>query len=331
MPSPLDLSPRWALLADDLSGACDSAVAFARAGFRTRFELGAPRPGAVAELTAFSTETRESTPQEAAVAVMDACRSIEAAGLNLIYKKIDSVLRGPVDAEIAATLAATNFHAAVVCPAFPSQGRQVRGGRLLVHGEERGPVPSGERIEARDALTDDDLDRLAAELLQRPEVLAVGSGGLAAAWARALGAAWGWKPLDARPPRSEKPVALWVGSEHPATLAQIERLEASATPHRLVRVDMRQARTDVTPLAAEMERRELGALVLCGGATARRLLAALGAEAIEVRGEACPGAPWGTIRAGIADGLTVVTKSGGFGGPETFVEIVEAIQHKSTP
>lgn len=310
----------WALLADDLSGACDSAVAFAKAGFRTRFELGEVDRGV--DLVALSTETRESDPEAAAETVRRACRAIEDSGLELIFKKIDSVLRGPVQAEIAATLAAGGCRAAVVCPAFPSQGRQVINGRLLVHGEDRGPLPTGEGFELRDARTDADLDRLAAELLNRSDALPVGSGGLAAAYARALGRLYRRPFAEAKPPRSEKPAAFWIGSEHPAAVEQMERLEASDLPHRLVRVDMRQPETDVSAI----ERKQVGALVLSGGATARRILAGLGARAIEVCGEAIPGAPWGTIVAGAADGLTVVTKSGGFGDPNAFVDIAQALR-----
>jgi len=311
----------WALLADDLSGACDSAVAFAKAGFRTRFELGEVDTIRIADLTAISTETREASPDIAEETVDFACSSILSDGLVLIFKKIDSVLRGPVEAEIKATLAATRFDTAVVCPAFPSQGRQVINGRLLVHGEDRGPLPTGEGFELRDARTDADLNRLAAELLNRSDALPVGSGGLAAAYARALGRLHLRPFAEAKPPRSEKPATFWIGSEHPAALEQMERLEASGLPHRLVRVDMRQPETDVSALDC----RQVGALVLCGGATARRILAGLGARAIEIHGEAIPGAPWGTIVAGAADGLTVVTKSGGFGDPNAFVDIAQAL------
>ncbi len=325
MEAPPETSLRWALLADDLSGACDSAVAFAKAGFRTRFELGDIASTRLADLTALSTETRESDPEAAASEVGKACRLIEAAGLRLIFKKIDSVLRGPVQAEITATLTGTGLGAAVVCPAFPSQGRQVRNGRLLVHGEDRGPLLAGEGFELRDALTDADLEKLAAELLERPGVLPVGSGGLASAYARALGRRLGRTLTDPRPPVAAQPAAFWIGSEHPTALEQMERLEASSLPHSLVRVDMWKDATNVSPLAAAIQGQQVGALVLSGGATARRILEGLGARAIEVRGEAIPGAPWGTIVAGAADGLTVVTKSGGFGGPNAFVDIAQAL------
>jgi uncharacterized protein YgbK (DUF1537 family) len=163
---------------------------------------------------------------------------------------------------------------------------------------------------------------LAAELLRRPTVLPVGSGGLAAAYAPALGKLHRRAAKAVGLPRSNRPAVFWIGSLHPAATVQMDRLEASGLPYRLVRVDMDRAQTDVSELVASIQRGELGALVLSGGATARRVLENLGAKAIEIRGESIPGAPWGTIVAGVADGSTVITKSGGFGDPDAFVRIV---------
>ncbi|MBI1358189.1 MAG: hypothetical protein GC160_27970 [Acidobacteria bacterium] len=320
--SALGDTPRWALLADDLSGACDSAVAFAKAGFQARFELDAGGAGADAELLALSTESRELAPDEAARAVGDACTRLRDAGVALVFKKIDSVLRGPVEAEIAAAVEAGGFEGAVVCPAFPSQGRVVRDGRLYVHGEPGPAAPAGELLEWRDAVTDADLDGLAQEILRRPRRLAVGSGGLAAAFARALGALHHRMAFDPPPPWSALPTGFWIGSEHPATLAQLEQLPEGSL---IERVDMHLAETDVRPLVGALAHHRIGALVLSGGATARRILDGLGAQAIEIRGEVIAGAPWGTIIGGLADGLTVVTKSGGFGDDRALVRILEIL------
>ena len=128
--------------------------------------------------------------------------------------------------------------------------------------------------------------------------------------------------FDPAPPPSTLPPAFWIGSEHPATLAQLERLPATAL---VARVDMHRPATAVSPLLAAIEQRRVGALALSGGATARRILAGLGAEAIAIGGEVIPGAPWGTIVGGPADGLTVVTKSGGFGDARALFRILEVL------
>jgi uncharacterized protein YgbK (DUF1537 family) len=54
----------------------------------------------------------------------------------LLFKKIDSTLRGHLGAELNALLAVPGlFSAAVVCPALPDQGRTLQCGVLHVHGE----------------------------------------------------------------------------------------------------------------------------------------------------------------------------------------------------
>ena len=51
------------------------------------------------------------------------------AGASLSFKKIDSLLRGHVAAEIGACLANADYERVIVAPAFPFQGRVTRAGR----------------------------------------------------------------------------------------------------------------------------------------------------------------------------------------------------------
>jgi D-threonate/D-erythronate kinase len=57
---------------------------------------------------------------------------------RVLFKKVDSTLRGQPAAEIAATLASLRSGSArvfaVLAPAFPATGRTTIGGRILVHG-----------------------------------------------------------------------------------------------------------------------------------------------------------------------------------------------------
>ena len=52
----------------------------------------------------------------------------------LVFKKLDSTLRGPVAAEVRAALEGSGRRAAVVAPAFPAGGRTTRGGVQHVDG-----------------------------------------------------------------------------------------------------------------------------------------------------------------------------------------------------
>jgi uncharacterized protein YgbK (DUF1537 family) len=63
---------------------------------------------------------------------------------------------------------------------------------------------------------------------------------------------------------------------------------------------------------------------LTGGETAYSVCRALGSAAIALAGELEPGVPVGVLLDGPYGGLTVVTKAGGFGDPETLQRLYEA-------
>ncbi len=320
------MKPHWAMLADDLTGACDAGVAFALAGVRTsvvwREDVAWPE---AADLLVVSTETRTAGPDEAHEKIQRICKRLERP---LIYKKIDSVLRGPVEAEIRAAMECGGFARAVVCPALPELGRTVRAGRAFLHGDPlETPLPAGEGIETPDAETADDLRRIATDLASEIGTsLAAGSAGLALELARALGGR-----LDARRvPRCEKPVAIIAGSHHAVTLAQVDYLRRTGTilettldgleladQDAFAAVVMREVdETAFAPLGRAIREGRIGGLIATGGATARVMLNGLGAAGIELCGEVERGVPWGTVREGQADGVRLVTKSGGFGSAD---------------
>ncbi len=128
---------RWAVIADDFTGAGDSGVHFALSGFRTALVLdGAGLEEAYRhhQTVSFSTESRFSPPEEAAAAVAKAVRACRAAGADLFFKKIDSTLRGNLGPEIRAMLDTGGFAAALLCTGMPKTGRTIIDGRLLVRG-----------------------------------------------------------------------------------------------------------------------------------------------------------------------------------------------------
>ena len=87
------------------------------------------------EMVIHNTDSRGSSTPEAAARVRRAVRALAAAQPTWIYKKIDSVLRGPVIAEVEAALAELGLKRALIVPANPSRGRVIRDGRYLV-GEQ---------------------------------------------------------------------------------------------------------------------------------------------------------------------------------------------------
>src|SRR5918993_1204266 len=123
-----------AIIADDLTGAADSGVQLARAGYRTAVVFQGSSLPAEDGLDAVSVDT-DSRPLPAGFAaerVVEAAHAVRDS--RVVYKKLDSTLRGPVAAEIAAALEATGREAAVVAPALPAAGRTTVGGVQMVHG-----------------------------------------------------------------------------------------------------------------------------------------------------------------------------------------------------
>lgn len=134
-----------AIIADDLTGACDTAVQFARAGYRSAVAFGGVVPAGFpeADVVAVDTDTRSLPPEQAYRKVLEAGSRLRATGL--LYKKLDSTLRGPVAAELAAALAATGLGQAILAPAFPATGRTTVDGVQLLHGRpvhETGLAPA---------------------------------------------------------------------------------------------------------------------------------------------------------------------------------------------
>jgi uncharacterized protein YgbK (DUF1537 family) len=121
--------------ADDLTGACDTGAGFAARGLDTLVLLpGAPAPATSPEVLVLDTESRRMAPAEARAATRAAVARLAGAGARLVYKKVDSTLRGPVAAEIQGALEGSGRAAVLLAPAFPAQGRAVVDGLVRIDG-----------------------------------------------------------------------------------------------------------------------------------------------------------------------------------------------------
>lgn len=127
------------IVADDLTGAADSAARAFDAGLPATIYLrpvpAAWPPGVVA----FSSDSRFLPPGEAAEQVRTLVAALRAPPATW-YKKIDSTLRGNIGAELDAMLGALarpdHPTVAVVCPAFPAQRRGLADGMLILSGQQ---------------------------------------------------------------------------------------------------------------------------------------------------------------------------------------------------
>jgi D-threonate/D-erythronate kinase len=130
---------RWLIIADDLTGAADSAIAFAKRRLPARVSWGEPRAEdrADALVLAFDADTRRLPAAAAARRHREILPRLFDARMH-VFKKIDSTLRGHPAEEIGALLDVLAAHIpelrVVFSPAFPAGGRVTRAGRVYVHG-----------------------------------------------------------------------------------------------------------------------------------------------------------------------------------------------------
>lgn len=124
------------IIADDLTGACDTGVQFARKGVRGVVNFG-PAPPPPSDVLVVSTHSRHLPAQEAAAQTKAVVRRIQTGDdqRRILYKKIDSTLRGNPAAEMAAVLDVIGETRVLIAPAFPAQGRTTVGGMQRVAGE----------------------------------------------------------------------------------------------------------------------------------------------------------------------------------------------------
>jgi uncharacterized protein YgbK (DUF1537 family) len=247
---------RIAIVADDLTGALDAAAPLRRQGFPATVAL-APRylPFSLeADIVAVTTESRYLTDSGPILASVVAALPREC----LLYKKIDSTLRGPIATEMRLLLAASGRRYALVTPTLPHQGRALIDGFLVIDGERtnihlptllassglptidvplavvRDPTAlqrvleraseSTTAVVAVDAVTDDDL-RAVGQAVARLHALPLlaGSAGLAAWLPRITGLTPSLRPSDDVAPL-DGPVLFAFGSAHPRTHAQLDEL-----------------------------------------------------------------------------------------------------------
>ncbi len=227
------------LVADDLTGALDSAASFAQPAAPVTVSW-APSPAMPGALSAYSTETRECSA-ESAVARASTAGDVarQRLGQPLLFKKLDSLLRGHPVLELVAFAERVGCDRIVLAPAHPSQGRVTRSGWQYVRNSggayERVPRDLAGELNAAgyatrgdhrasgkpsvrlaDAENDADLQVVVARERDRGgHILWCGSGGLAQVLA-------GTSYPGLAVPRSR--VLVVIGSDHPVARKQINAL-----------------------------------------------------------------------------------------------------------
>jgi len=352
-------SPLVAIIADDLTGALDASAPFAECGFSTCVAANPTFLKEVinsdAQVIAVNTCSRHSMPRQAADVVENVAQHLKAHPNAILFKKIDSRLKGHIAAELEAALDGLGIGKAVICPAIPDMGRFVAGGKVQGSGIPEdltivsvlGSVAGHCRIS--DAGTQADMDGIAKQVLaSHAPILAVGARGLAWAFARCL-ATQNPGAQSLRSPFSlPRPIFFGIGSRDPITLTQVTTLKSALAPMTVEAPDGKMGHPDslggigmamflmvegaamrspveaaqnfAEGFAEEVRRHCPRALVLSGGDTASAVLEELGVGVLRVAGEVLPGLP--LCHADLyGDEITLVTKSGGFGDPETLLRL----------
>ena len=240
------------VLADDLTSAGDGAGPFRALGISASIFLGTVEGDLRAGVSAVDVNTRS---RDAGTAVSETVRCIRRIkDADVLFKTVDSTLRGHVVAEIEAALAESGRTTAVIAPAFPAEGRTTQNGVQLLDGvpvsethfglDAANPAkesnlkklfPQANLIDATtswnhrvgkepiliaDAHSDADLDLLVGHPDSLAGVLWVGSPGLAAAIAKRCAASSPVVPVPATTPSTR--VLIVVGSLHPSSREQLD-------------------------------------------------------------------------------------------------------------
>lgn len=337
------------VLADDLTSAADGAGPFVMRGHGAWVGRGRlPRQ----ESDVIAVDSGSRSAPEAEVAERVSRLTAQLASRDILYKTVDSTLRGHVRAELDAAFRASGRRQLVFAPAFPAAGRTTVGGVQCVDGIPvsetaygRDPVhparhsvvadlvpPSIGSVVLLDATTQDELDAQVAALPEPEATLWVGSPGMAAALARRLAptatgapaAAVGGGPGD---------ILIVIGSANPRSHGQADRVEGVSGVTLLRSPAKRE--DDPAPLLREIARaaadrlraEAFDALIATGGDTMEAILDLLDVREFEILHELEPGFPLGRARLDDGRALLLAMKAGGFGGDDTLLRAVTRLRH----
>jgi uncharacterized protein YgbK (DUF1537 family) len=127
------------VIADDMTGATDVALMLNRSGMRTVQTIGAPRAGQAlpeADAVVVALKSRTTPVAEAVADSLAACEALLAAGARQILFKycstFDSTAAGNIGPVADALAQRLGAQVAIVCPAFPANGRSIYQGYLFV-------------------------------------------------------------------------------------------------------------------------------------------------------------------------------------------------------
>lgn len=322
----------WLIAADDRTGAFEVAAQLPGSAAPVTVAVGDPVAGAcVVDLG-----SRALAPAHAAARAA----AIEAEPARWVGHKMDSTLRGNWASEVMARHA-VNGRRVIVLPGWPALGRTCLGGVVRVHGEPVGsvleqlpdsvvaPTPAALSqwllgdgpVVVCDIADTTEMQSMAVAAASAVGALIVGPAGpLGAVFAARSAAA-----APSIPPEVEEPVLVICGSANPASRQQLALLAAHCSSVTILAAPDAEGPLhvgvahDLAAAAGDAVARLMpSTIVIIGGDTAA---AYLGDAPRLVGGNVAPGMPWSRDADG--GGPLVITKAGGFGGPESLVSLID--------
>ncbi len=279
--------------------------------------------------------SRALSPADAATSAT----AVEQQSSSWTAHKIDSTLRGNWAGELLARQEATGRRV-VVLPGWPELGRICVNGLVRANGVAIGrpadSLPGAESLSGVAALrtwlagesriavcdvSDSDTMHALAAVLVGSDVLIAGPGGpIGAAFSAHVGASG---PPAAAPPLIGA-ITVICGSANSVSHEQLHRLSTARRDTTVMSVPSADGELQPEVATALAARAALwiaaarpDTIVVIGGDTAAALL---GDAPRSVGGFVAPGMPWSRDESG--GGPIVVTKAGGFGGPDALVELL---------
>lgn len=140
------MSCKLVVIADDLTGAAEMAGVAWRHELKARLSLGISNRLTTCDVWVIATNTRQMNVQEAAETTRQLLRQLthtvsfankgtaKSSNTTLLFKKIDSVLRGHIVEEIGVAMQETNCGRALLLPQNPSRERTIERGIYTIDG-----------------------------------------------------------------------------------------------------------------------------------------------------------------------------------------------------
>lgn len=127
------------VIADDITGALDTGVQFAKSGIFTAIvrndKFDESNNDKNVRILVIDAETRHLDSDEAYKINYNIAKSAMDNGVKIIFKKIDSTFRGQIGSELSAIVDASGGGELALVPAFPMAGRTTKNGVHFIFDE----------------------------------------------------------------------------------------------------------------------------------------------------------------------------------------------------